>query len=80
MPSRPPSQAEEDHDGPDQEVRGDDVGPGVSGLGTAPGQPGRTDLLIDQVRELIDRMGVRPSRGPPAISSSSRSGVPSGTS
>jgi DNA polymerase III subunit delta' len=30
-------------------------------------QPGRTDLLIDQVRELIDRMGVRPSRGPRRI-------------
>ena len=27
-------------------------------------QPNRTDLLIDQVRELIERLGVRPSRGP----------------
>ncbi len=30
-------------------------------------QPGRTDLLIDQVRDLIDRLGVRPSRGPRRI-------------
>ncbi|HVC43415.1 MAG TPA: hypothetical protein VND20_01250 [Candidatus Binataceae bacterium] len=27
-------------------------------------QPNRTDLLIEQVRELIDRLGVRPARGP----------------
>lgn len=27
-------------------------------------QPNRTDLLIEQVRDLIERLGVRPSRGP----------------
>jgi DNA polymerase III subunit delta' len=30
-------------------------------------QPNRSDLLIDQVRELIDRLGVRPSRAPRRI-------------
>jgi DNA polymerase-3 subunit delta' len=30
-------------------------------------QPNRSDLLIEQVRELIERLGVRPSRGPRRI-------------
>jgi DNA polymerase-3 subunit delta' len=30
-------------------------------------QPNRSDLLIEQVRDLIDRLGVRPSRGPRRI-------------
>jgi DNA polymerase-3 subunit delta' len=30
-------------------------------------QPNRSDLLIDQVRDLIERLGVRPSRGPRRI-------------
>jgi DNA polymerase-3 subunit delta' len=30
-------------------------------------QPNRSDLLIEQVRDLIERLGVRPSRGPRRI-------------